>query len=116
MFSKLTVITAFITLAVALPNGYYPPSTPPSAPSVPPVTAPDSNQCCHSVLSSTDAAVSAVSALVGLNLNGLNVPIGLGCSPITVLGNNCGGTTVVCEAPKEQFGSLIAINCLPITL
>ncbi|KAK7052636.1 hypothetical protein R3P38DRAFT_3595861 [Favolaschia claudopus] len=70
MFSKLTIITAFITLAAALPNGYYPPSTPPSAP----VTVPDSNQCCHSVLSSTDAAVSAVSALLGLDLNGLNVP------------------------------------------
>ncbi|KAJ7796787.1 hypothetical protein B0H13DRAFT_2508365 [Mycena leptocephala] len=70
----------------------------------------------HSVLSSTDGAVSAVAALVGLDLTGLNVPIGLGCSPITVIGNNCGSTTVNCEAPKEQWGSLIAINCIPITL
>ncbi|KAJ7809685.1 hypothetical protein B0H13DRAFT_2478507 [Mycena leptocephala] len=88
------------------------PATTPTSPATPPT----SPQCCHSVLSSTDGAVSAVAALLGLDLTGLNVPIGLGCSPITVIGNNCGSTTVNCEAPKEQWGSLIAINCIPITL
>ncbi|KAJ7772304.1 hypothetical protein B0H16DRAFT_1714501 [Mycena metata] len=28
----------------------------------------------------------------------------VGCSLITVLGNNCGDTTVVCDAPDEQWG------------
>ncbi|KAJ7676385.1 hypothetical protein B0H17DRAFT_1207367 [Mycena rosella] len=92
MFSKLSVIvtSVLITLAAAIPN-----TTPPS---------------------SSSSAVSAVAALLGLDLSGLDVPVGLGCSPITVIGNNCGGTTVTCDAPEQEWGSLIAINCLPITL
>ncbi|KAJ7128616.1 hypothetical protein C8R44DRAFT_979249 [Mycena epipterygia] len=104
MFSKLTLVAAFITLAAAIPT------------STPPVTTPTSNQCCSSVQSSSSNVVSAVAGLLGLDLSGLNVPIGLGCSPITVIGNNCGGTQVTCEAPEKEFGSLIAINCIPITL
>ncbi|KAF7334675.1 Hydrophobin 2 [Mycena venus] len=108
MFSKLSVVVAsvLITLAAATPGG-----TPP-----PPVTTPTSNQCCKSVVSSSSAAASAVAALVGLDLTGLDVPVGLSCSPITVAGNNCGSTTVVCDAPKDEWAGLIAINCIPITL
>ncbi|KAF7342283.1 Hydrophobin 2 [Mycena venus] len=107
MFSKLSVVVAsvLITLAAAMPNG-----TPP-----PPVTPPTSAQCCSSVQSSSSTAAGLVAALLGLDLTGLNVPIGLSCSPITVLGNNCGGTTVNCDAPEEEWGGLIAINCIPIT-
>ncbi|KAJ7209075.1 hypothetical protein B0H12DRAFT_1158173 [Mycena haematopus] len=105
MFSKLSLVVALlITLAAAIPN------------TTPPVTTPTSDQCCTSVQDSDSSAVSAVAALLGLNLSGLDVPIGLGCSPITVIGNNCGGTTVTCDAPQESWGSLIAINCIPITL
>ncbi|KAF7336042.1 Hydrophobin 2 [Mycena sanguinolenta] len=97
MFSKLSVVVAsvLITLAAAIPN-----TTPP---------------CCNSVVSSTSTAASVVAALLGLDLTGLNVPIGLSCSPITVLGNNCGGTSVTCDAPDQEWGGLIAINCIPIT-
>ncbi|KAJ7676364.1 hypothetical protein B0H17DRAFT_1207348 [Mycena rosella] len=106
MFSRLSIIftSVLITLAAAIPN------------TTPPVTPPTSNQCCSSVQSSSSSAVSAVAALLGLDLSGLDVPVGLGCSPITVIGNNCGGTTVTCDAPETAWGSLIAINCLPITL
>ncbi|KAJ7479566.1 fungal hydrophobin [Mycena latifolia] len=106
MFSKLSVVvtSVLITLAAAIPT------------TTPPVTTPSSNQCCSSVQSSSSSAVSAVAALLGLDLSGLNVPIGLGCSPITVIGNNCGGTEVTCDAPEKEWGSLIAINCIPITL
>ncbi|KAJ7176351.1 fungal hydrophobin [Mycena crocata] len=106
MFSKLSVVvtSVLITLAAATPT------------KTPPVTPPSSPQCCNSVVSSTSTAVSAVAALLGLDLTGLNVPIGLSCSPITVIGNNCGGTTVTCDAPEKEWGGLIAINCIPITL
>ncbi|KAJ7437543.1 hypothetical protein B0H11DRAFT_2224359 [Mycena galericulata] len=105
MFSKLSVIvtSVLITLAAAIPN------------QTPPVTPPTSDQCCDSVVSSSSSAASAVAAVLGLDLTGLDVPVGLSCSPITVLGNNCGGTEVTCDAPEEEFGSLIAINCIPIT-
>ncbi|KAJ7176341.1 POH2 hydrophobin [Mycena crocata] len=72
--------------------------------------------CCNSVVSSTSAAASGVLGLLGLDLDGLDVPVGLSCSPITVIGNNCGGTTVTCDAPEKEWGGLIAINCIPITL
>ncbi|KAF8217858.1 hypothetical protein K438DRAFT_1952711 [Mycena galopus ATCC 62051] len=91
-------------LAAAIPNG-----TPP-----PPVTTPTSDQCCGSVVSSTSSAASAVAGVLGLDLDGLDVPVGLSCSPITV-GNNCGSTSVVCDAPEQEWGGLIAINCIPIT-
>ncbi|KAJ7437546.1 hydrophobin [Mycena galericulata] len=105
MFSKLSVVvtSVLITLAAAIPN------------QTPPVTPPTSDQCCDSVVSSSSSAASAVAAVLGLDLSGLDVPVGLSCSPITVLGNNCGGTEVVCDAPEKEFGSLIAINCIPIT-
>ncbi|KAJ7662765.1 fungal hydrophobin [Mycena polygramma] len=108
MFSKLSVVvvSALITLAAAIPGG-----TPP-----PPVTPPSSPQCCSSVESTSSSAVSAVAALLGLDLSGLDVPIGLSWLPITVIGNNCEGTTVNCDAPEKEWGGLIAINCLPITL
>ncbi|KAJ7798874.1 fungal hydrophobin [Mycena olivaceomarginata] len=95
MFSKLSVAVAsvLITLAAATPTGTPPPR----------------------VVPSTSSAASAVAALIGLDLSGLDVPVGLSCSPITVGGNNCGSTTVTCDAPQNEWGGLIAINCLPIT-
>ncbi|KAJ7143037.1 hypothetical protein C8R44DRAFT_866284 [Mycena epipterygia] len=106
MFSKLSIVatSALITLAAAIPW------------TTPPVTPPTSPQCCSSVQSSSSSSVSAVAALLGLDLSGLNIPVGLDCSHITVVGNNCGGITVNCDAPEEEWGSLIAINCIPITL
>ncbi|KAJ7128477.1 hypothetical protein C8R44DRAFT_732822 [Mycena epipterygia] len=105
MFSKLSIVvtSVLITLAAAMPW------------TTPPVTPPTSSQCCSSVQSSSSSSVAAVAALLGLDLSGLDVPVGLGCSPITVIGNNCGGTTVNCDAPEQEWGSLIAINCIPIT-
>jgi len=105
MFCKLSVVvtSVLITLAAAIPN------------TTPPVTPPTSDQCCTSVQSSSSSAASAVAALLGLDLSGLDVPVGLGCSAITVIGNNCGGTTVTCDAPEDEWNGLIAINCIPIT-
>ncbi|KAJ7813698.1 hypothetical protein B0H14DRAFT_3149743 [Mycena olivaceomarginata] len=128
MFSKISVVVASVlvhthcttrilakqlipliqTLAAAIPNG-----TPP-----PPVTTPDSPQCCASVVPANSAAASAVvpansaaasavAALVGLDLTGLLVDVGLSCSPITVVGNNCGNTTVTCDAPEKEWGFLV---------
>ncbi|KAJ7176350.1 fungal hydrophobin [Mycena crocata] len=106
MFSKLSVVvtSVLVTLAAAIPN------------TTPPVSTPDSPQCCQSVVPSSSTAASAVAALLGLDLTGLAVDVGLSCSPITVIGNNCGDTTVTCEAPDKEWGGLIAINCIPITL
>ncbi|KAF7354232.1 Hydrophobin 2 [Mycena venus] len=94
-----------------MPNGSPPPVTPPTPP-----------QCCASVVSFTSSSLLRQSArhiflpfvgrLVTSLLTGINVPIGLSCSPITVVGNNYGGTTATCEAPKAGWVGLIALNCL----
>ncbi|KAJ7610406.1 hydrophobin 2 [Roridomyces roridus] len=108
MFSKLSIVatSVLITLAAASPWTTTISSVPP----------PTSDQCCTSVESSNSDAASAVLALLGIDLNGLVVPVGLSCSPITVIGNNCGGTTVTCDAPDAEWDNLIAINCIPVTL
>jgi len=105
MFSKLCLVftSVFVILAAAIPT------------TTPPVTPPTSPQCCSSVVPSNSDAASLVAALVGLDLAGVDVPVGLSCSPITVVGNNCGSTTVTCDAPDAEWGGLIAINCIPIT-
>ncbi|KAJ6596252.1 fungal hydrophobin [Mycena vulgaris] len=107
MFSKLSVVvtSVLITLAAAIPT-----NTPPATPSP---------QCCSSVQSSdqvTDILGPLVGGLLDVLLGGIAVPIGLGCSPITVIGNNCGSTTVNCDSTQNVGGSLISINCIPITL
>ncbi|KAJ7831964.1 hypothetical protein B0H13DRAFT_2371179 [Mycena leptocephala] len=92
MFSKLSIVvtSVLITLAAAIPTG------------TPPVTPPPT-------------AAALVAAPLGIDLTGLDVPVGLSCSAITVVGDNCGSTTVTCDAPEAEWGGLIAINCLPIT-
>ncbi|KAJ7351617.1 hypothetical protein DFH08DRAFT_935181 [Mycena albidolilacea] len=76
MFPKLSLaVTAVLaTFAVASPTNSPPP----------PGTV---NQCCNSVQASNSAAVAPVLSLLGIVLNAV-VPVGLGCSPITIFGNN----------------------------
>ncbi|KAJ7898595.1 hydrophobin 2 [Mycena olivaceomarginata] len=97
MFPKLSLaVTAVLaTLAVASPT----PST--------------TTQCCNSVQQSNSAQGASILALLGVVVDAV-VPIGLGCSPITVAGNNCGSTQVTCNSPQSQTG-LIVIGCVPIT-
>ncbi|KAJ6512331.1 fungal hydrophobin [Mycena vulgaris] len=107
MFSKLSVVvtSVLITLAAAIPT-----NTPPTTPTA---------QCCTSVQSSsqiTSILGPTIGGLLDVLLGGVAVPVGLGCSPITVIGNNCGSTTVNCDSTQNVGGTLIAINCLPITL
>ncbi|KAJ7793792.1 hypothetical protein B0H14DRAFT_2622543 [Mycena olivaceomarginata] len=71
--------------------------------------------------------------ILGLDLSGVLVDVGLSCSPITSSGTtgkastpfstthrthpfHSGGTTVTCDAPEKEWGGLIAINCIPVTL
>ena len=41
-------------------------------------------QCCQSVQSSSNSLVSTLLGLLGVVLGGVNVPIGVTCSPISV--------------------------------
>jgi hypothetical protein len=55
-------------------------------------------QCCQSVKNSSDPIVAAlVKALIGVDVSGLNIPIGQGCSGISVIGGvSCNQNPVTC--------------------
>ncbi|KAJ7887905.1 hypothetical protein B0H13DRAFT_2342221 [Mycena leptocephala] len=88
---------------------------------IPTTTPPKPNQCCASVQSSSNSAGSSLLSLLGIVLNGLDIPIGLSCSPITVVGNNWQRRYHRhLRSPRSgvdfSLGGLIAINCIPITV
>ncbi|KAI0075015.1 fungal hydrophobin, partial [Panus rudis PR-1116 ss-1] len=75
-------------------------------------------QCCNSVQHAGAPAAAGLLGLLGVVVQDLNVPIGLTCSPISVIGGgsggNCNAQTVCCE--NNNFSGLIAIGCTPINL
>ncbi|KAJ3991814.1 fungal hydrophobin [Lentinula boryana] len=63
------------------------------------------------------AAGSLLLGLLGIVVQDLNVLLGIGCSPITVIGasgSSCSAQTVCCE--DNAVGGLISIGCIPIIL
>ncbi|PFH48943.1 hypothetical protein AMATHDRAFT_148816 [Amanita thiersii Skay4041] len=70
-------------------------------------------QCCNSVTTTANPVARTIAGIVGATL-GLDVPVGLGCSPLSVIGvggNSCNAQTVCCE--NNNFNGLIAIGCTP---
>ncbi|KAJ7711389.1 hypothetical protein B0H16DRAFT_1628527 [Mycena metata] len=107
MFSKLSAVAAYVLIAAAATLTGTPP---------PPITPPTSLQCCERVVPSTSDDASRVAAVLGIDLDGLNVPIGLACGNEFEPPNTpCGDINLICDAPEEEWGSLIAINCFPVT-
>jgi hypothetical protein len=77
MFSQLFTLAFVATLAVAAP-------TPNDGGSGSSTSTP---LCCQDVQNSSDPGVaSLIKSLVGVDVSGLNVPIGTGCSGIAVAG------------------------------
>ncbi|RDX56954.1 fungal hydrophobin [Lentinus brumalis] len=74
--------------------------------------------CCSTVGSASDPSIAKELGLLGVVLSGLDVLVGVDCSPITVIGvgsGGCsGGTTVTCT--DNSHGGLVEIGCVPITL
>jgi hypothetical protein len=105
----------FQTLAVASPTN-------PSATTL----------CCNSIQQSNTAQAAGALALIGAVVDAV-VPIGLGCSAITVTGNNwyvfypavypllnlffSGNQQVACYSPQQQIGSepLFPVSFLVLT-
>ncbi|KAG6818493.1 hypothetical protein H0H93_015574 [Arthromyces matolae] len=74
-------------------------------------------QCCDSVQSSDQDAVTAIAKSLGIVLPNVAVQVGLTCSPISLLatgGTACTAQTVCCE--KNDFDGFIAIGCNPINI
>ncbi|KIJ27679.1 hypothetical protein M422DRAFT_190701, partial [Sphaerobolus stellatus SS14] len=79
-------------------------------------------QCCNRATSATDPAVAAVLGLLGVVVQGVDVLVGLRCTPITIMqveygvgkGANCAQQPVCCK--NNNFNGLINIGCTPIFL
>ncbi|KAL1663878.1 Sc3 protein [Schizophyllum commune] len=134
MFARLPVVflyafVAFGALVAALPGGHPGTTIPPVTTTVtvtsPPATTTITGnscssgpvQCCNSVQQANSQSASLLLGLLGIVLQDLSVLVGLGCTPITVIGaggNECSSTTVCCE--NNNFNGLINIGCTPINI
>ncbi|KIJ35372.1 hypothetical protein M422DRAFT_180785, partial [Sphaerobolus stellatus SS14] len=74
--------------------------------------------CCNTVQSASNSAVSSLLDLLGIVVQDVTALVGLGCTPITVIGAgqgaNCAQQPVCCS--QTEFKGLINIGCSPISL
>ena len=85
---KALIALALAAVAIAVPTGGggggggggSPTPIPPSQCNTGPI------QCCNSVQAAGAPAVSALFALLGIVVQDVNVPVGVTCSPISVIG------------------------------
>ncbi|EIN05029.1 fungal hydrophobin [Punctularia strigosozonata HHB-11173 SS5] len=77
-------------------------------------------QCCDSTTTSNDPLTSSLLGLLGINVSGVDVPIGVSCSPISVAGiggNSCSASPVCCQSTEDAEGllsGLVGIGCVPV--
>ncbi|KAJ3873929.1 fungal hydrophobin [Lentinula edodes] len=128
MFSRVSAVTfyalsALVILAAATPGGV--PVTTTITVTAPGTTAtePASScstgelQCCDSTETAGSAAGTTILGLLGIVVEDLNVLLGIGCSPITVIGlgnGGCSAQAVCCE--DNAVGGLISVGCIPVVL
>ncbi|THH11957.1 hypothetical protein EW146_g7871 [Bondarzewia mesenterica] len=75
-------------------------------------------QCCNTVESASAPSAATLLGLLGIVLQGVDVLVGLTCTPITVIGlgsgADCVQQPVCCE--NNNFNGLINIGCTPVNL
>ncbi|CAA7269406.1 unnamed protein product [Cyclocybe aegerita] len=74
-------------------------------------------QCCGATYAPGNYDVTKIASLVGVAVSDVSGTVGLGCSPITVIGAGSGAachtSPVCCE--KNFQNQLVGVNCSPIT-
>ena len=115
MFSRVSSILYLAALAIA--------TTTVSTGPVPTGTEPASKcdvghlQCCNSVQKGSSSSVQGLLGLLGIVLSNVDVPVGVTCSPISVIGisgTSCTAQPVCCE--NNDFNGVVAIGCTPVNL
>ncbi|KAK7472098.1 sc3 hydrophobin [Stygiomarasmius scandens] len=74
-------------------------------------------QCCNSVQSANDPAVTTLLGLLGIVVQSVDALVGITCSPISVIGiggNSCNAQPVCCQ--NNNFNGIIAIGCTPVNI
>ncbi|GLB42728.1 putative hydrophobins [Lyophyllum shimeji] len=109
-FTALAAATTTVTVTVTPPG---PTSTP-----LPASQCGTGNlQCCNALERSDGSVVGVLLGLLGVVLQGVEVLIGITCSPIDILGlgqNSCHEQPVCCQ--NNDFHGIIAIGCVPINI
>ncbi|KAK0447438.1 hydrophobin 2 [Desarmillaria tabescens] len=114
MFSRVFAATVVILTAVT--------STAMAAPTTATDTGGQCNtgsiQCCNQAGPANSLPlVVLLTGLFGIILPSVDVPVGLNCNPLSVIGaggNSCTQQSVCCE--NNNFNGLIAVGCTPINL
>ncbi|KAH7920320.1 fungal hydrophobin [Leucogyrophana mollusca] len=112
MFARLStavVVSSFALLAVATPTNVARQSSQCNTGSI---------SCCNSVQSSSSNVVTSLLGLLGIVLGDLTGQVGIGCTPITVVGTGSGATCTqepVC-CTNNYYNGLINVGCSPINL
>ncbi|KAF8584250.1 hydrophobin-domain-containing protein [Ramaria rubella] len=120
MLSKTIAIfflPVFAILTAAAPGGLPIIVTPPASNTVSQCNTGPA-QCCNSVNDATDPGTQALLGLLGVAVKDVTAQVGLGCTPISVIGlgqgANCAQQPVCCT--NNNFNGLINIGCSPISL
>ena len=74
-------------------------------------------QCCQNVENADAPTASQLLALLGVQVQDVNVPVGVHCNPITGIGAgsaSCEAEPVCCE--DNNYHGLVALGCLPINV
>ncbi|TEB33731.1 fungal hydrophobin [Coprinellus micaceus] len=104
MLSKLIAALALASVVAATPTKRAECSTGPI-------------QCCNSVQKAGAPAVSTLLGLLGIVVQDVNIPVGVTCSPISIIGvpgNSCSSQPVCCT--NNSFNGIVAIGCSPINV
>ncbi|KAH9919985.1 fungal hydrophobin [Epithele typhae] len=122
MFTRLAVAVGLsATLAAAMPGGE--PTKTVTVTATPPASTGSTCstgdvQCCNSLESADSPSGSLLLGLLGIVVQGVDVVLGINCSPISVIGvggGNCNSNVVCCQN-NNVVRRLISIGCVPIIL
>ncbi|KIJ45439.1 hypothetical protein M422DRAFT_251214 [Sphaerobolus stellatus SS14] len=79
---------------------------------------PGSAMCCNTTGATTSSSISSLLGLLGIVVGDITGLVGLGCTPISVIGvssgADCAQQPVCCT--DNQFNGLINLGCTPIAL
>ncbi|ESK87626.1 hydrophobin 1 [Moniliophthora roreri MCA 2997] len=74
-------------------------------------------QCCNTVDNAHNKDIALLASLLGIVVQDANVPIGIQCNPIDVIGisgNSCTQQPVCCD--ENNFNGLVAVGCTPVNV
>ncbi|ETW76644.1 fungal hydrophobin [Heterobasidion irregulare TC 32-1] len=120
MFARVSTLFAMFFLGLALMVSATPAALKPVARDTIPASQCNTGdlQCCNTVENADSPSAAALLGLLGVVVQGLDVLVGLTCTPITVIGvgsgANCVQQPVCCE--NNNFNGLINIGCTPVNL